>query len=262
VETVISFMSANYVARAAGYALTEGWAEGDRTTNDRFRPLETFRERFGGLLEDIRALGFDAVDLWTAHLNPAWATPEHIAIASELLAGWRVTSLAGSFGSTPDEFEAACRLAVEVGAPVLGGNTSVDHGSRAALLAEHALRLGIENHPERTPDELLAKIGDGGNGTVGATVDTGWWATHGYDAARAIEELGELVFHVHLKDIRAPGAHDTCSWGEGCVPIEECVRVLRRIGYGGAISVEHEPERSDPSDECRAMGAQLRAWLG
>ena len=39
--------------------------------------------------------------------------------------------------------------------------------------------------------------------TIGATVDTGWWATQGYDPARAIEELGEHVVHVHLKDVRA-----------------------------------------------------------
>ena len=60
------------------------------------------------------------------------------------------------------------------------------------MLAERGVRLAIENHPERTPGEVLAKI-ERGDGTLGATVDTGWWATQGYDAARAIEELGEHV---------------------------------------------------------------------
>jgi sugar phosphate isomerase/epimerase len=97
---------------------------------------------------------------------------------------------------------------------------------------------------------------------MGATVDTGWWATQGYDPARAISELGEHVLHVHLKDVLAIGEpHETCRWGRGIVDAEACVRALQRLGYTGAIAVEHEPEREDPSADCRAMRAELDAWL-
>jgi sugar phosphate isomerase/epimerase len=93
-------------------------------------------------------------------------------------------------------------------------------------------------------------------------VDTGWWGTHGFDAADAIEELGDHVLHVHLKDVLAEGEpHETCRWGEGVVPVEECVRALQRIGYAGAIAVEHEPEDHDPSEKCRSMRVQLEGWL-
>jgi sugar phosphate isomerase/epimerase len=129
------------------------------------------------------------------------------------------------------------------------------------VLEKYGVRLGIENHPETTPQELLAKITAGGD-RFGATVDTGWWGTQGYDAARAIEELGDRVWHVHLKDVLALGEpHETCRWGEGIVPIEECVRTLQRTGYTGAIAVEHEPETLDPTDDVRAMREQLEGWL-
>jgi sugar phosphate isomerase/epimerase len=129
------------------------------------------------------------------------------------------------------------------------------------VLRERGVRLGIENHPERSPREVLAKIRRDED-VLGATVDTGWWGTQGYDAARAIEELGDHVFHVHLKDVLALGEpHETCRWGAGIVPIEECVRVLQRIGYTGTITVEHEPEHEDPSDDTRAMREQLSEWL-
>jgi hypothetical protein len=36
---------------------------------------------------------------------------------------------------------------------------------------------------------------------------------------------------------------------------------LRRIGYEGAIAVEHEPEDHDPSEECAAMLVELKGWL-
>lgn len=261
----ISFMSANYVARELGYTMTRGWGQGDKATNEHFRPIGTFRERFREILQDVRALGFDAMDLWTAHLNPIWATPEHIRTAKELLDEHNLTvpSLAGGFGSTREEFEATCRIAEALGGPVLGGSTAMLQKERAFVLETlkaSGLKLGIENHPEKTPQELRDKIGDG-EGVIGATVDTGWFGTQGYDAAKALEELADALFHVHLKDVRAVGAHDTCRYGEGVVPIRECVRTLHRIGYEGAISVEHEPELFDPTEDIRASLAMLRVWL-
>lgn len=270
----ISFMTANYVARQLGYNMTRGWGQGDKAANEYFRPIETFPERFEALLQEISDLGFTAIDLWLAHLNSTWATPEHIAVARDLLAkfGLSVVSLAGWFGSTPEEFAATCRLAVELGRPLLGGSTSVlekDRDFVVGALKEHGLKFGIENHPEKNPGELLARIGDpstgsggaGGDGTIGACVDTGWFATQGYDAAQALEELREVLFHVHLKDVLAVGAHDTCGYGKGIVPIERCVRTLQRIGYTGGISIEHEPEQYSPNDDCVEAHMLLKGWL-
>lgn len=263
---IISFMSANYVARQTNYHMTGGWGEGDRSTNEYFRPIDTFSERFNQLLADIRALGFNALDLWTAQLNPSWATDGHIEIACSLLQkhNLRMVSLAGWFGSTVEELEKTCKIAVAMGAEILGGSTSALEKDRAvtiALLQKYDLRLGLENHPEKTPQEMLDKIGDGGGGRIGTALDTGWYGTQGYGAAQAIVELRDHLFHVHLKDVREVGAHNTCRYGEGIVPIETCVRALNEIGYTGAISIEHEPELFDPTDDCRENLALLRTWL-
>ncbi|MBI3734393.1 MAG: sugar phosphate isomerase/epimerase [Chloroflexi bacterium] len=262
----ISFMSANYVARQTGYQMTQGWMQGDRAANDYFRPLATFAARFDEMLATIRPMGFEVMDIWLAHLHWSWATAEHIAIARAMLAKHRLrlTSLAGNFGSTPAEFESACKLAAAVGAKVLGGSTAVLQSDRAfvvAALKTYGLILGLENHPEKTPDELLAKMGDDGGEVIGATVDTGWFGTHGYDAAWAIEQLGERIAHVHLKDVVPGPQHVTCRFGEGCVPLEACVQALKRIGYSGGISVEHEPEHADPREDLRASLRLLQGWL-
>ena len=249
----ISFMSANYVAREVGYAM-HGWGHGDRATNDAFRPLETYELRLDELLADIRALGFDAIDLWGAHLNPVWATDDHVEIACRLLERHDLRVATIEVFVDDAHVDRACDIAVAVGATVVAGFVPAE---AEPLLRERGLRLGIENHPEKTPRELLAKIGD-----AGATVDTGWFATQGYDPARAIEELGDRIVHVHLKDVLHEGEpHDTCPWGRGIVDVEGCVRALERIGYAGAISVEHEPEHEDPSADCRAMREQLEEWL-
>ncbi|MDQ4076767.1 MAG: sugar phosphate isomerase/epimerase [Chloroflexota bacterium] len=262
----ISFISANFVARQLDYNMTRGWGQGEKATSEYFRPIETFPERFETLLRDVRDMGFEAMDLWTAHLDPRWATKEHLGSARELLERYELTvpSLAGWFGSTLEEFEATCRVAGAVNCSLLGGSTSVvekERGSLVETLKKHGLKLGIENHPEKSPAEMLAKIGDGGDGTIGTTVDTGWYGTQGYDAARAIEELGQTVFYVHLKDVLEVGEHNTSRYGRGIVPVKACVRALERIGYEGPIGIEHEPEHFDPTEDVKASFAMLREWL-
>ena len=259
-STTITFMTANFVARETGYAM-HGWGHGDRATNEAFAPLDIYEERFDALLDDVAALGFDAIDLWGAHLSPDWATDGHVEAARRSLArhGMRVATYATWIG--PENVARACELTLALDTTLIGGGMSGEPEEIAAVLSKHGVRLGIENHPERTPAEVLEKIARG-DGALGATVDTGWWGTQGYDAAQAIEELGEHVLHVHLKDVLAlDEPHETCRWGAGIVPVEACVRVLQRLGYAGAIAVEHEPETFDPSDHVRAMREELEAWL-
>jgi L-ribulose-5-phosphate 3-epimerase len=256
----VVFMTANFVARETGWAM-HGWGHGDRMTNEAFAPLETFVERFDALLADVRALGFDAIDLWGAHLNPEWATDEHIAQAARALLAHSVSVATYGAWVHMDHLDRACLIARAVGTDVIGAGMSGTAAEAAPVLRRHGVRLAIENHPEKTPAEVVAKI-EAGDGTLAATIDTGWWATQGYDPARAIEELGPHVVHVHLKDVRNEGEpHETCPWGEGIVDVEGCVRALKRIGYRGALTVEHEPEDHDPSEEIRAMRERLEGWL-
>lgn len=256
---IASFMSANYVAREVGFSM-HGWGHGDRATNDAFRPRETYGERLGELLDRVVTLGFAAIDLWGAHLNPAWATDEHVDVAVAALdaRGLRVASY--QVYAPSQHLERACAIAERLGTSVLSGFVPVEDERLPSLLEQYGLVFALENHPEPTPQVMLDKVGD--LPRVGVCVDTGWFGTQGYDAPQAIEELGERVLHVHLKDVLHEGEpHDTCRWGDGIVDIEGCVRALERIGYAGAISVEHEPETHDPSEEIRAMREQLEEWL-
>lgn len=272
----LSFMSANFVARQIAYRMSDGWMQGDRATNEFFRPLPTFADRFDALLGEITALGFRALDLWSAHLHYTWATPEHIAIARALLAKHRlrIVSYAGSFGSNLPELRACCRLGAALNIPVLGGGTPLLQADRHALVAtlrEFGLVFGHENHPEKSAAEILQKIGDADPDVIGVTVDTGWFGTQNFDAVAALRQLAPRLKHIHLKDVLArrpqptgyPLAdmgHETCRLGAGIVGIEACLRTLREIGYRGAISIEHEPETFDPRDDVRASREFVEAF--
>ncbi|MFC0680129.1 sugar phosphate isomerase/epimerase family protein [Lysobacter korlensis] len=262
----VSFMGANLVAQQLDWAMTEGWSQGAAAANDHYRPIATFQERFGSFVQLAVDAGFSNVDVWTGQLNWTWATAEHFAAARSVLdeLGVKVTSYAGSFGETPEEFGAAASVAVALGAPILSGTSALLNTGRDALIREltsAGLVFAIENHPEKTPAEMIAKIGDGAGGMLGTAVDTGWWATQGYDAADAIRSLGAHLVHVHLKDIRAAGAHDTCALGDGIANIESCVEAMREAGFSGPISIEHEPEHYDPMPEVIMSRQRLAGWL-
>ncbi|MDX1991177.1 MAG: sugar phosphate isomerase/epimerase family protein [bacterium] len=265
-NNTITYMTANDCARAVGWNMTEGWGQGEKATREFFRPLPTYETRLDDYLNHIRAMGFNAIDLWLPVLDDAWATDEHIDIFNDVMQKTRlkVVGVAGWLGSSPEQFERICEIASEVGATVLGGGTTMltkDRPFVVDTLQKYGLQLGIENHPEKSPQELRDKIGDGGEGTLGACVDTGWFGTQGYNAAQALEELADVLFHVHLKDVRETGKHDTCRFGQGVVPIQDCVDALRRIQYTGAVVIEHEPEFFDPTEDIKASYALLKEWM-
>jgi L-ribulose-5-phosphate 3-epimerase len=262
----MSFMGANLVAQQLDWNMTEGWMQGDAAANAHYAPIETYEERFDAFVSSAVAAGFDTVDVWHPMLNYQWATPDHIAAARRVLDrhGVTVASYGSYYGDTVEEFRAANEVAAALGTRILGGQTGLlakDREATLSVLREFGHVLGLENHPQKSAAELLEEIGTDHDGLVGATVDTGWFATQGADAAQAIRELGSNVFYVHLKDVRAAGAHDTCALGDGVVPVADCVAALREIGYEGTISIEHEPEHYNPFPELEVSRQRLLALL-
>lgn len=262
----VSFITANYVAREIGYNMTEGWMQGDSATQNAFRPVETFALRFDTMLGEIQRLGFEAIDLWLAHLHWSWFTEAQVADARALLKkrNLKVFSLAGGPGDNPEELALACTLATALDAPVLAGGMgwlSEKADEAIAILRGHSVRLALENHPEKNPDEIRAKIPAGAEDVVGIALDTGWFATQGYAPGKAIRELREHLITVHLKDVLAPGAHETCALGDGVADIPDCVAAIREIGFAGPIGIEHEPETNDPTDDVRLSKRRLANWM-
>lgn len=278
-DTVLSCMSANFIARELDYSMTEGWGQGSAALEAHFRPAATFPERFDALCAEIAAMGFSAIDLYLEHLNPAWATADHVKAAMQALDrhNLQVMSLAGGMGNDRQGVVDTIGIAKAFGAEVLGGGSGLFKSDRAAfvdLMREHHMRFAFENHPaEKTADDVKAIIGDDDADVIGVAVDTGWFATNGFPPADAIRALGDRVFLVHMKDIFAPDTsnpgktlksvgHETCALGNGVADIPACVTALREIGYTGSISIEHEPEDHNPTEDLKASLAYMKELLG
>lgn len=240
-----AFNSASYVARAANYALQPFiWGEAERITVEHLSTAA-----FDVLCADVAAAGFDAIEVWRAH---AWYAQLDEARANTLrqtMARHGLTPIGYAGGLNGPEAEAMLRATRLLGMNLVSGMVPLERASELAQLArQHGVRIGIENHPERHPDEVLAKIGDNAD-VLGACVDTGWWLTQGFDPAAVIRALKGHLLLVHLKDIRAAGAHETCEIGTGILDIEAVLAAIREVGYDGYLSIEHEPVAYDPTAE-------------
>jgi sugar phosphate isomerase/epimerase len=263
----ISLNCSSFVAKQYGYGTGDDWSIRVNAVNAYYSPIDTFQERFEKLILNAKELGYHAIDIWTpGQLSWMWATDAHIKIASDLLSRHKVevTSIGGAFGDTQEKFVSACELAVGVGTKLLSGTVPLLFTDRDFLvknLCQYDLRLAIENHPEKLPAEMLDQIGDTTKGRIGTAVDTGWYATQGFNAAQAIRDLDQHVFHIHLKDVRTVGEHVNCGYGQGIVPLKGCIKALGEIGYTGDISIENHCFDHDPTDELKEALSMVKMWI-
>ncbi|MCG8348287.1 MAG: sugar phosphate isomerase/epimerase [Chloroflexales bacterium] len=242
----LSFSTANYVGRAAGYKLEPfSWREAEHMTVER-----TDITAFDKICQEIEAAGFSAIDLWKAHAWPLTFTPQR---ADELLAVLRrhnlePVSYAGEIGVDAAEMLRAARL---LGIGLVCGALDIGMARYVATLArQRSVRVGIENDGETHPSQLRDKIGIDDD-ILGVCVDTGAWLAQGCDPAQAIRELGEHVWHVHLKDMRSWGSQEQVRLGNGVLDLEAVLAALRAIGYIGALAIEQETGDADPTADVR-----------
>jgi sugar phosphate isomerase/epimerase len=264
----VSFITANYVARESNYALEPfNWGTADRATVEAFHG-KNFSEKFNELCQDVKNAGFSNIDLWVAHLNPQVATKSQIDEAAAILKqhGLTVVAYTAGLGRPDMTHEAAVKVyeaAKAIGAPCLGVGLNPTNTRLAYDLGkEYGIKYAIENHPEKNPQEVLARIGDYGE-VIGIAQDTGFWGMFDYDAIKATYELKDHLFHMHLKQVHQVGDEwHSCAYDEGVVDIEGVVSALKDLGYSGAVSVEHEPAHEDPTKAVVHSAKLLRGWLG
>jgi L-ribulose-5-phosphate 3-epimerase len=250
----VAFNTANLVARFTGYRYElKRWGEQHQKT-----VALTDEAAWKGICRDIAAAGFSAVEIWEAHAAPESLNREKAARWKRILDDHGLRPI-GYGGGLRRETLQICQW---LGIPHIdGGLRGQTPEQAAALCREYGVAFNIENHPEKTAAEALAKVG-GGNEWLGLCVDTGWFGTQAADVPAQIRAAGKLVRHVHIKDVKAAGAHETCLLGDGVVNVAACLAALREIGYAGWYSWEDEPEDRNPFDSAPRNREWLEARLG
>lgn len=245
----IAFNSANLVARVTGYRYKlMNWMDQHAKT-----VAATDAAAWRAICREIAATGFTTVEVWEAHASPEKLDRAKAREWRKMLddAGLEVVAYAGRLSRQTAEI---CQV---LGAPHIdGGLGSLNPEQATALCKETGIRCNIENHPEKSADELIKKIG-GGNDWLGVCIDTGWLGTQGVSGPDVIKASGQLVRHTHIKDVRKSGAHETCLLGEGVANVAGCMEALKAIKYKGAYSWEDEPEDRNPFESAK----RNREWI-
>lgn len=245
----IAFNTANLVGRFTNYRFDlKHWGEQHQLTVAR-----TGEKEWSAICREIAACGFTAVEIWEAHAAPEAMNRARTLTWKRILDdhGLRAVAYAGGLRR---ETTAICQW---LGIPHIdGGLRGLTPGAATELCRSTGIRFNLENHPEKTVEQILTPIG-GGNEWLGVCVDTGWLGTQGSDVPEVIRALGPLVRHTHIKDVKAPGAHETCPLGQGVVNVEASIQALKAIGYAGWYSWEDEPEDLNPF----AIAVPMRRWL-
>jgi L-ribulose-5-phosphate 3-epimerase len=262
----ISFISANYVGRSSGYP---GGSVSDWMKFDAATIAGAPGPQFDSIAADVAAQGFRNIDLWTAHCHWQRHSEQDADRVRTICAkrDLKLTSYIGGFqAETAKDVEDLFRYMNRLGVPIFAGMTwGLPDDRRAALIDEVASQFNVrwahENHPEKTPQEMLTKIANGRYRNCGIALDTGWCGTQGLDALEAAKALREFLFIVHLKDVEAVGGHETCVLGDGIVPVERVARFLVETNWQGTIGIEHEPFDRDPMPEVVTSLNRLQQWL-
>jgi len=247
---VLAFNTANLVARFSNYRFDlNKWGDQHRLTVAR-----TDEAAWAAICAAIAQTGFRTVEIWEAHASPETMSRARATAWNNILADHGLKAI-GYAGGLRRETVQVCQW---LNLPFISGSNL--HGLKpadaTALCRASGIAFNLENHPEKTVEEILAKIG-GGNDWLGVCVDTGWLGTQGADAPAAIRRLGTLVRHTHIKDVKAAGAHQTCLLGEGVVRVADCLAALQAIHYRGIYAWEDEPEDRNPLP----TAARNRQWI-
>lgn len=82
---------------------------------------------------------------------------------------------------------------------------------------------------------------------MGMCLDIGHNLRYGADSIRDLKRYAKRVFDIHLKDVTAPTkAGHAIELGRGIINFPAFVKMLRKVGYTGSVSLEYEKDMSDP----------------
>ncbi|MDR0385946.1 MAG: sugar phosphate isomerase/epimerase [Prevotellaceae bacterium] len=146
-------------------------------------------------------------------------------------------------------FEYARKVGVKliVGVPVHNLLPYVDKKVKEYDM-QYAIHLHGPDMPNKYPDadDVWNNVKDL-DPRIGMCLDIGHDTRNGKDPVADLKKYRTRVFDIHIKDVTAASkAGRTCEMGRGIIDIPAFVKMLRKVKYSGACSLEFEKDMSDP----------------
>jgi len=82
---------------------------------------------------------------------------------------------------------------------------------------------------------------------IGMCLDIGHDTRNGKDPVADLKKFHRRVFDIHIKDVTGPTRLGySLEVGRGVINFPAFVKMLRKVGYSGVCSLEHEKDMNDP----------------
>lgn len=214
-----------------------------------------------GALTQLKALGGTLMEFCAVHFPPDPEHPGLDAVLEQIRAEGIIVPSYGveGFGADMTLNRRKFAFAKKLGAECLSADPEPDSfNSLESLVDEFGVKVAIHNHG---PGARYDKVADtlsavrGRHPCLGACLDTGHALRSGEAPHEVIEQLGERLISVHLKDWTAGTGEKAI--GEGDLDLQKTVAALRAVGFAGFICMEYE---LDPENPTPGMLRGLRNW--
>jgi sugar phosphate isomerase/epimerase len=228
---------------------------------------------FEKALDMTRACDTKYINFKDVHL-PRTDSPDAIRAAKAKTEAAGLTIMGGGTitmrNDTPEE-TATLRKDFEyaklAGFPVIVAAPSIKSLDAVEQLAkEFQIRIAIHNHgPEDkffpSPYDVHKQIKDRDK-HLGLCVDIGHTWRAGTDPTKAVLELRDRVYDLHVKDLRNLKDKDSqVIVGKGVIDFPGLFRALIKIGYTGHVGLEYEINADDPLPGMQQSFAFMRGVL-
>lgn len=262
----IGMITCSYYMRIYDYKKPEDFHWGKMM--EKYRS-EFNRAEFVNLAQEIRAMGYDNLEIWEPHYSYFIYDEAEATVMGTELRRNGFNTLAYCIGGLRSAdlplLERIYRFAKALGANVVVGGVHLEEAEEILPELErcgklHGLRFANENHP--APDiekpEDIKRLTEGYE-TIGANMDVGIYNMQGFDVLAAAHLLRDRIYHVHFKDTMK-GGHSCLPIGDGDAPLAQLARLLKNWGYRYMVSVELESP-TDPATGLANSLTQIRKYL-
>lgn len=185
---------------------------------------------------------------------PLTSTDEEIATFHEKLKEYDVTGYAVGpiYMKSEEEVDNAFEYAKKVGVKLIVGVPNYELLPYVdKKVKEYNFHLAIHLHGPDMPmypdaEDVWNHVKDL-DPRIGMCLDIGHDTRNGKDPVKDLKKYKSRVFDIHLKDVTGTTKLGySLEVGRGIIDFPAFVKMLRKVGYSGMVSLEHEKDMGDP----------------
>lgn len=209
------------------------------------------------VVEKVKECGLNKIELCGVHVDFSNEESFDQVIETYQNAGIDIVSIGvQSFNDNPEAEEKFFRFAQKAGSKVISANfgpESVPQSYRTAerLADQYDINLAIHNHGGRHwlgSTQMLKTVFNQTSPRIGLMLDTAWALDAGEDPLAMIDEFGDRLYGLHLKDFifdskRKP---EDVVIGEGCIDVEGLFSRLKTVNDDFLYILEYEGDVDNP----------------